>query len=419
MRKLLGKLVAAATAVALGASALVGCTTSPKADSAFEVAGIITELDSYSFNMCIKTESADQEFDMDLFGKCSKEAVSLGFKYKDEDNKYEVKELIIATPTSMYFNLKDAMDEFAEGMDLGVYGVEADWIKIEWDAVEQKEVDNSSIETIIKDAEKAYKDVIKNKDGKYVIEIDDKESAVAFVDATSALLEDKAADWSEIFADVYSDMLTSAEDSDAVMTSMITNILMDINKTMDAGYTKTEIEEIVKDKVIIDEENSDEENIFTADFIETEMKELAEILKESVENSEDDEEEIGGSLKYTAYQKKNTYVTEISMEIEDDVKTDYYDETSETKITYTVVDEKVKINIPSSNVMTLGEAIGNALVKFGINPDFENPQEGFDVEDIFSNGLLSGITGGMNYDDYYGSGTDFDDIFGDEYFEWE
>ena len=139
MKKITGKVIATVAAMAVGVSALAGCTKAPKADSMFDVAGIVTELESYSYTMEMVIESEDADYDIEVFGKCSKEAMSMGFKAEVDGEKYKVDELIIATPTAMYFNLKGAMKEFAGDMDLGVYGVDADWIMIEWDeeAVEE------------------------------------------------------------------------------------------------------------------------------------------------------------------------------------------------------------------------------------------------------------------------------------------
>ncbi|MBQ2428214.1 MAG: hypothetical protein II264_06955, partial [Ruminococcus sp.] len=257
MKKITGKVIATVVAMAVGVSTLAGCTTAPKADSMFDVAGIVTELESYSYKMEMSVESEGVNYDIEVFGKCSKEAVSMGFTAEVNDEKYSVDDVIIATPTAMYFNLDEVMKEFAGDMDLGVYGVDADWIMIEWDEVAAEETDTTLADTLAKDANEAYKDIISKKDGKYTIKIDDKESAVEFVEATKNLLEENATDWSVLFADFYNSMDDSTASND-VMKSIMSNILMDINRTIDAGYTLSEINAIVDENAAKQQEIKEE-----------------------------------------------------------------------------------------------------------------------------------------------------------------
>lgn len=401
MKKITGKVIATVSAMVIGTSALAGCTTAPKADSMFDVAGIVTELESYSYTMEMVFETEEQEYDVEVFGKCSKDAVSMGFKAEVNGEKYGVDDMIIATPTAMYFNLKGAMKEFAGDMDLGVYGVDADWIMIEWDETAVEETDTTLADTLAKDANEAYKDIISEKDGKYTIKIDDKESAVEFVEATKNLLEENATDWSVLFADFYNTMDTTA--SNDVMKSVMSNILMDINRTVDGGYTLSEIKAIVEESFAIDDEEVDIE--VEAEDIETSIEELVAELEAAIEDSDSADDEIGMEIEFTTYQNKNTYVTEFSMNKEPEEDEEKGDK---VEFKYTIVSEKVKVTIPSENVMTLGTALGNVFNKFGKDVDIEN------IEDSLSGMGSLGIIGGLgsmgdigfdmddfNYDDFY------------------
>lgn len=401
MKKITGKVIATVSAMVIGTSALAGCTTAPKTDSMFDVAGIVTELESYSYTMEMVIETEEKEYDVEVFGKCSKDAVSMGFKAEVNGEKYGVDDMIIATPTAMYFNLKGAMKEFAGDMDLGVYGVDADWIMIEWDETAVEETDTTLADTLAKDANEAYKDIISEKDGKYTIKIDDKESAVEFVEATKNLLEENATDWSVLFADFYNTMDTTA--SNDVMKSVMSNILMDINRAVDGGYTLSEIKAIVEESFAIDDEEVDIE--VEAEDIETSIEELVAELEAAIEDSDSADDEIGMEIEFTTYQNKNTYVTEFSMNKEPEEDEEKGDK---VEFKYTIVSEKVKVTIPSENVMTLGTALGNVFNKFGKDVDIEN------IEDSLSGMGSLGIIGGLgsmgdigfdmddfNYDDFY------------------
>ena len=402
MKKITGKVIATVAAMAVGVSALAGCTKAPKADSMFDVAGIVTELESYSYTMEMVIESEDADYDIEVFGKCSKEAVSMGFKAEVDGEKYKVDELIIATPTAMYFNLKDAMKEFAGDMDLGVYGVDADWIMIEWDEAAVEETDTTLTDALIKDANEAYKDIISNKDGKHTIKIDDKESAIEFVEATKDLLEENATDWSVLFADFYNTMDVTS--SNEVLKSIMSNIFMDINRTIDAGYTASEIDAIVEEAFVIDEDLEKEE--VDAEEIENEITEIVDMLEAALEEDEDSEdEELGVKIVFSTYQNKNTYVTEFSM-VEEPEEDEEKGDKLEFK--YTIVSEKVEIKIPTEDVMTLGNAIGNVLNKFGKDIDFDNIEDS--LEGLGSLGMIGGL-GSMG-----GLGFDYDDIY-DNYYD--
>ena len=409
MRKITGKAIATVAAMAVSVSTLAGCTTAPKADSMFDVAGIVTELESYSYKMEMVFESEDDDFDIEVFGKCSKEVVSMGFKAEVEGEKYGVDEMIIATPTAMYFNLKDTMNEFAGDMDLGVYGVDADWIMIEWDEVAAEETDTTLADTLAKDANEAYKDIISKKDGKYTIKIDDKESAVEFVEATKNLLEENATDWSVLFADFYNTMDTTA--SNDVMKSIMSNILMDINKTVDAGYTASEIHAIVEESF---ETEVDEEKIeVEAEDIESSIENLVAELEAAIEDSDSTDDEIGIEIEFTTYQNKNTYVTEFSMVDEAD---DDEEKTEKLEFKYTIVSEKVEVKVPSENVMTLGTAIGNVFNKFGKDVDIENIEDS--LSGMGSLGIIGGLGSmgdlGFDMDDF----SDYDDFYSDDDYDF-
>ena len=400
MRNLKGKVIATVSAMTLAATTLAGCSSAPKTDSMFEVAGIVKDLDSYSYTMDIEFENDGEEVELSIFGKCSKDAASLGFKAKVDGEKYGVDELLIATKDSMYFNLADIMDEFAGDFDLGAYGIDADWLMVEWDEVETEEVDTDDIDTIIKDAEKAYEDLISKKDGKYVIKIDDKESAMEFVEATKDLLDDKAGDWSVIFADMYNnfDITTSNE----VMKSVMSNILKDVNRSIDAGYSASEIDEIVEESFEMDESEFVK---VEASEIEDSILDIVDELEELIEESEEDDDEIGGVFKITTYQNKNTYVTEFSA-IEDD---DEDKEGGKFVFRYTIVSEKVEIKVPTKDVMTVGDAIGAAINKFGADVDLEDLASEIDLEDLM---YELGFGYGFDLDDLYG---DYDDYYDDYY----
>lgn len=398
MRNLKGKVIATVSAMTLAATTLAGCSSAPKTDSMFEVAGIVKDLDSYSYTMDVEFEDEGEEVEMSIFGKCSKDAASLGFKVKANGEKYGVDELLIATKDSMYFNLADIVDEFAGDFDLGTYGIDADWLMVEWDEVETEEVDTDGIDTIIKDAEDAYEDLISKKDGKYTIKIDDKESAMEFVEATKELLDEKASDWSEIFAGMYNSFdLTS---SNEVMKSVMSNILKDINRSIDAGYSASEIDEIVEESFVVDEEIEKVE----ASVIEESIEELVEELEYLIEESEEDDDEIGGVIKLTTYQNKNTYVTELSA-IKDE---DEDSEGSKLVFKYTIVSEKVEISVPSKKVMTVGEALGAVINKFGADVDLEDLASDIDLEDLM---YELGFGYGFDFDDLY------DDYYGDDYYD--
>ena len=97
MRKSMKKVLATTCVAGLCVSALAGCTSTPKTSSMTEVMNVASELDSYSYSyeVDITTES-EGSMSMELYGNCTKDAVSMSVKIKsidieDMDLDYEIR----------------------------------------------------------------------------------------------------------------------------------------------------------------------------------------------------------------------------------------------------------------------------------------------------------------------------------------
>ena len=389
MRKNIKKIVATALVAGMATAAFAGCTSSPKTSSMTEVMNVASELDSYSYSYEFDMETETEgSMSVELYGNCTKDAVSMSVKIEsdgieDMELDYEVTDILIATKDALYINLAEIEDEFLADMDLGNYGLDADWIKLDYGMEMEVSSSTEAIDTLLEDFEEAYGDLIDEEDGEYSIVIDDNDSAKEVLEATATMLEDNAEEWAELFVSMYDEF-----DYETFTTNFVTSLCKEINKTYDLGMTASEIEKEVEAMM----EEVDFSQITTeldAEYYSESLNALATEIRDSIEYVDIADSEI----EIIASQDGSEYVTE--------VKVDYVDSYSEELITInvksTIVAEKVEVKVPSEDVMSLEEAICVLLEEFGGDIEAEDAEELLEnLESALDDVDLSGMSGMMN-----------------------
>lgn len=389
MRKNIKKIVATALVAGMATVAFAGCTSSPKTSSMTEVMNVASELDSYSYSyeLEIATET-EGTMTVELYGDCTKDAVSMSVKVEsdgidDMELDYDVKDILVCTKDAMYINLKEIEDEFLADMDLGNYGLDADWIKLSYGTEVDFNSGSDMTETLFGDVEDAYSDLIDEEDGVYTIVIDDNDSAEEFLEATATMLEDNGEDWADLMVSAYDDF-----DYEAFISSFMNSLFMEMNKTFDLGMTASEIESGIED-IMAEIDFSEMEAEMDSTYYSDMFAELADDLRESIEYVDMEDVEI----EISASQDGSEYVTEAKVEY-----VDYY---SEETITFdfksTIVAEDVKVSVPSEDVMSVEEAICVLIEEFAGDIEAEDTEDLFDgLRDTLEDVDLSGMSGMMN-----------------------
>lgn len=352
MKKTFKRISAVAGVTVLGVATLAGCTQkSSKASSMFGVMSDACELEKYTYEITssAKGVDSDEKMDISIFGECDGTAMTMGMKFNIEGEEYNLEDLFILTEDTVWINV-DTVCTFAEEMigesyDLTEYGIDKDWISIE---CENNFADMKVDDDIYDALDKAYDDLITEKDGKFVMEISDEESFQDFIDATTNLIEDNGDKWAEDMAEAYSSV-----DFEKIVKDMIYDVIVNINTTLDAGLTDDDIDAYVEEAMA--EVGFSEMEIDAAD-----IQEMFDEMLTELEASK--EAELGESeMKVTAYQEKDSYVTKAEFVS--------YEDGEEIEIETSIVitkDNSVKVELPTENSMTLSDAICAFIQKAGM-----------------------------------------------------
>lgn len=405
MKKNVKKVLATALVAGMSVAAFAGCTATPKTSSMTDVMNIASELDSYSYSYKCSVTEGDETIDVEMYGKCTEEAITMSVKVESDSEymemDYDAKDVLIATKDALYVNLAEIEDEFLDGMDLGTYGLDAEWIKLDYGMEVEFSDTTASFGTMFEAFEDAYGDMIEEEDGEYVLTIDDNDSAQEFLELTADMIDENKADWADLMVSSYESF-----DYETFLSNFMNSLFMEINKTFDLGMSSSEIKSGVEDVLAeIDFEELTSE--MDASYYEDMLTDTAEELRYAAE--EVDFEEGDGEIEIKAYQDGKEYVTSATVEYEDD-----YDSFS-MEYEYKIVSEKVEIEIPEDDVMTVEEAICAVLEMFGGDIYAE------DVEDLIDEleGAvdLDDLDDLMDYDDL--NGSDYDDWYDEDYWDEE
>lgn len=402
MKKNVRKVLATVAVASMGVASLAGCTKTPKTSSMTDVMNIASELDSYSYNYKYSMTADGETMEVELYGDCTKDAVSMSVKveYDDMDLDYEAKDVMIATTDALYINLAEIEDVFLDGMDLGTYGLDAKWLKLEYGTEVEVADATSTFNTMFEDIEDAYGDLIE-KDGKeYVITVDDNDTAQEFLELTADMIEDNQDDWADMFVSSYDSF-----DYETFLSTFMNNLFMEMNRTFDLGLTSSDISSAV-DEVLADVDFEELE----ADIDESYYSEMFEDLVEELRYMADevDIEAVDGEIELKAHQDGSEYVTSFYAAYDDG-----YDD-FEVEFVSTITSEKVSVKAPSDDVMTVEEAICAALETFDAEIYADDAEElieemlgsleylyYYDIEDIFDMGYYGDDYWDDYYDDYY------------------
>ncbi len=396
MRKTIKKGLATLLVAGLGVSALAGCTSAPKTSSMTDVMNVASELDSYSYSYELSASVSETEsITAKLYGNCTKDAVSMSVKVKTEgieDMDYDIdaKDIIICTKDALYVNVSEIEDEFLSGMDLGTYGVDADWIMLDYGMEMELETSTELSETFLKDFEAAYEDLIDEDDGEYTLVIDDNDTAKEFLEATATMLEENGEDWADLMVSMYDDF-----DYQAFISNFMNSLFMEMNKTFDLGMSASEISEGVDEALA--EIDFSELEVEASDYAEK-FDELASEINDNIEYVDLE----GAEIEITAYQDGSEYVTKAKVVYEDS----YSEERIVINVTSTIVSEDVKVSVPAEDdVQTVEELICVMLEQFNgelTAEDVEELMSSMDdlLYDIDLDSMSEMVVPDVDYDDY-------------------
>ena len=380
MNKIFKRVIAVAGTAAFGIVSLAGCTTrAKKATSMFDVVNKASQLEKYTYEVTASARSSGENAKFKLYGECDGKAVSMSFDVSMGLLKFDFEDILIVTEDTIYVNVKEAGDvlsslaeESGETFNLSDYGITGDWISIEFES--NADMSKPDYGDIFDDLDKAYEDFIEEEDGRYIIEIKNDDDLREIIDVTADLVDDNSEQWSEKIEEAYASI-----DFEDVVSTVLTDLLTEINDLADTGFTTEEIEMMVY-SAIDAADISDLE--ITASDCEEMFAELVDVLDEASAEAELD----GGRLTIETWQEKNTYNLEASVKAYSD------EEKSEVKCSVAVTSDKsVKVEIPSKNVQTFAEAVSGLLKAFGIT----SGQLESMMEDMMDE--INGMFGGNNY----------------------
>lgn len=402
MKKIIKKGLATLLVAGLGVAALAGCTSAPKTSSMTDVMSVASELDSYSYSYELSYAMGEStSMDVELYGNCTKDAVSMSVKVKTEgidstDYDITAKDIIICTKDALYVNVAEVEEAFLAEMDLGTYGIDADWIMLDYGMEMELETSTELSETFLEDFEAAYEDLIDEDDGEYTLVIDDNDTAKEFLEATATMLDENSEEWADLMVSMYDDF-----DYQAFISNFMNSLFMEMNKTFDLGMTASDISAGV-DEALAEMDFSELE--VDASYYTEMLDGLVTDINESIEYVDME----GAEIEITASQDGSEYVTKAKISYEDT----YYEEKVVINVTSTIVAEDVKVSVPSEDdVQTVENAICAVIKQFGDEVSAEDVEElmnsmddllyEVDIEDMMSSSM-SGSMSGMDeyYDDY-------------------
>lgn len=402
MKKNVKKVLATVVVAGMGVASLAGCTATPKTSSMTDVMNVASELDSYSYSYKYSMTTDGETMEVELYGNCTKDAVSVSVKVEADEMDYDAKDIAIATKDALYINLAEIEDEFLAEMDLGTYGLDADWIKLDYGMELEVTDATASFGTMFEAVEEAYGDMIEEEDGEYVLVVDDNETAKEFLELTADMIDENQADWTDVLVSSYDSF-----DYETFITNFMNNLFMEINRTFDLGLTSAEIKSAVEDAVAdidFEELESEMDETYYADMF-AELSEEIRVMAEEV-----DIEESNGEIELKAFQDGKEYVTSFKMSYE----TDYED--VELEFESTIVAEKVEVSVPTKNVMSVEEAICVLIETFSGDIYADDAEELIeDVMDSMGDIDLSGMSGLVSPDVDYDDWDDYDEYWDEEW----
>ena len=406
MKKNVKKVLATVVVAGMGVASLAGCTSVPKASSMTDVMNAASELDSYSYSYKYSMTADDETVDVELYGNCTKDAISMSVKVESDSEymemDYDAKDILIATKEALYVNLAEIEDEFLAEMDLGTYGLDADWIKLDYGMEVELSDTTASFGTMLEDFEEAYGDMIEEEDGEYVITIDDNDSAKEFLELTADLVDDNKTDWADLMVSSYESF-----DYETFLSNFMNSLFMEINRTFDLGMTAADIKSGV-DEVMAEVNFEELEAEMDATYYEDMYADMAEELRALAE--EVDFESGDGEIEVKAYQDGSEYVTIATVEYEDEY------EAISIEVESKIVAEKVEVDIPSEDVMTVEEAICVVLEQFAGDIYAEDVEELIDeLEGSLGNVDLDDMSGIVSPDVDYDDWDDYDEYWDEEW----
>lgn len=347
MKGLLKKAAAVLLVAVMAVAMAVGCSKSGGkkvnaggTDSMFGVLKAATQLEKKTFDCDITADIEGTSAKIKLSGVSDGNATSLSAEVSAGGMSFKFDNAIIFTDNVVYINVASVMDEvgaFTKTMtgsdfDLESLGIKSDWVSFEAEGLFKQ--DTSLFETISKDLDEAYADIITEKDGTYSITVSDKDSVKGFIDATKKLLDDNGDAWAKLFA----------EQSKKVDANKIVNDIVD--DVVDAIVTS--LEEATGEKISEDEIKELKDSMLE----ETDMSEIEQLDEDTYKEAfnemkkqldEASVKDLDGTIDVRTSYDKGVYTIKANAEPEKN------DEGSITFVSTIKEDSSAKVEIPSDS----------------------------------------------------------------------
>lgn len=332
--KTVKKIVAVLLVAVMAVASLAGCTKKTAgANSMFGITKQAMHVDKADFATSIVAEVKGVKATIELSGTTDGNATSVTAAVKFGAMTYKLDNIVVFTKDAVYFNLGVLVDQFAmylaiAGLDkdkLSELGLDVKWVKFE--LTDMFEKDTTIAEMFLDDADVAYEELITKEGSVYTLSLDNKEKVTKFISLTKKMIEANSAEWAKAYAEYVSKI---------DLNKMFENVVKELTDAIvnaNLGITKEQIDELksmLEDKIDVEDA--------LADLSESSIKEQIDKLAEQIKP---DEIEIGdnmGSLVIKSQIDKETYITSMEIESEDNKVT------IESKIT---PNKKASVEVPT------------------------------------------------------------------------
>lgn len=345
MKGLLKKAAAVLLVAIMAVAMLAGCGKSGGkkvnaggAGSMFGVLKSASQVEKATFDCDITADIDGTSAKIKLSGVTDGKATSLSAEVSAGGMSFKFDNAVIFTDDAIYINVASVMDEigaFASAvpgadLDLSELGITSDWVFFEAEGMFKR--DSSVFETISKDLDEAYADMITEKDGTYSITVSDKDSVKGFIDATKKLLDDKGDAWAKLFAE-QSNKLDVEKLMNGVADDVVDAIVKAYEESTGEKLSEDEIKEL-RDSMLEETDMSEIEKID-----EDTYKEMFDELRDQLDDTS--VTGLDGKIDVRTSYENGVYTIKANAEPEDE------EDGSITLVSTIKEDSSAKVEVPS------------------------------------------------------------------------
>lgn len=345
MKGFLKRAAAVLLAAVMAVAMFAGCSKSGGkkvnaggADSMFGILKTASQVEKATFDCDITADIEGTSAKIKLSGVTDGKATSLSAEVSAGGMSFKFDNAVVFTDDVVYINVASVMDEvgsLVKGMggslDLDALGITSDWVSFEAEGMFKK--DTSIFETIGKDLDEAYAEVITEKDGTYSITLSDKDSVKGFLDATKKLLDDKGDSWAKLMADK-----ANSVDTEKVVNGFVDDVADAIVKAIEEAtgekLSEDDIKEL-KDSMLEETDLSE----FDEKMDEDAYKELIKEFRDQLDDAE--AKSLDGSIDLRTSYAKGVYTIKANAAPNDE------DDGAITMVSTITEDSSAKVEIPS------------------------------------------------------------------------